>query len=254
MKTEWNSTQYLKFKNQRTQPAMDLVSRLAGMNPKTVIDLGCGPGNSTVLLAEAFPKANIIGIDSSEDMIKKAKSSYPDIQFEKKDVYEILKNYDLIFTNACLQWIPNHEKLIPFLMNHLTEGGTFASQFPMNEAEPLYRIIKEVTSNPKWMFDYEKLDYNGQLTIEEYYNILYACSSEFQIWETKYCHDLESHRALIEWVKGTKIRPFLAQLNDDNKILFETELENNAKCAYPTMQNGHVLFGFNRFFIIAKKS
>lgn len=138
---EWNSGLYRKFENQRTQPARDLAERIKGTNPHTVLDIGCGPGNSTAVLKAVFPCAQITGIDNSENMIQRAKSEYPDIQFELCDVHAILGRYDVLFSNACLQWVPEHRTLIPELMSKLNDGGILAVQMPMNGDEPLYKII-----------------------------------------------------------------------------------------------------------------
>ena len=146
--SDWDSSQYLKFEKQRTQPARDLLVRLKAYKPHTVADIGCGPGNSTSAIAECFPNAELIGIDSSPNMIEKAKTRYPKLKFKLCDALELEGKYDLLFSNACLQWIPNHTILIPALMNKLNEKGVLAVQIPMNDEEPLFQIIQEVRQNP----------------------------------------------------------------------------------------------------------
>lgn len=253
MKTEWNAAQYLRFEDQRNQPVTDLLGRIRQFSPRTAVDLGCGPGNSTIRVRQTFPDAQVVGIDSSGDMIRRAKAEHPDLRFLQQDLHELEGTYDLIFSNACLQWVPDHEHLIPQLVGQLNEGGIFAAQFPMNSQEPLYQIIAEVVAEPKWGFDKVKLDYNGMLTPHAYFDLLSSCCGSFQIWETKYYHDLADHQAMIEWVKGTKIRPYLAYLQPGQREDFENELLERAKEVYPVMKNGKVIFCFNRFFMVGMK-
>lgn len=250
--TDWNAVQYLKFENQRTQPAIDLANRIRACSPATALDIGCGPGNSTNILAQVFPRARITGIDSSPDMIEKASAKYPQLAFRLCDVNALEGRYDLLFSNACLQWVPDHARLLPRLMKeNLNEGGVLAVQVPMNGAEPLFRAIRETASNPKWGFSEKKQGTNGTLTPEEYFDILTACSSAFQIWETTYYHNLPDHRALLEWVKGTRLRPYLAQLNSEQGAAFEAEILEKAKVLYPVTASGEVLLRFRRFFFTA---
>jgi len=250
MKAEWSSTQYLLFENQRNQPAIDLIKRISDFSPDTIVDLGCGPGNSTYLLKKAFPKAGIVGIDNSEDMIRRAHEEHNDLEFIKKDLCDLQGQYDLIFSNACLQWVPEHKTLIPKLLTYLNPGGVFAAQFPMNDAEPLYRIIKDVTEEEHWNFRNMEVDYNGFLSPHEYFDLLSSYCNHFQLWETRYYHNLKSHEALVEWVKGTRIRPYLACLDASDKNAFEHEILQRVKETYPVMRNGEVILCFNRFFMI----
>ena len=251
--SDWNPEKYLMFKKQRTQPAIDLAKRIINKDPKTVVDIGCGPGNSTVILKEVFPKSKILGIDSSENMIKKARSEHPDIDFQVCEAQKLTGKYDLLFSNACLQWIPNHEKLIPDLMEKLTQGGTLAVQIPMNQDETLFKIIKEIASDSKWNFQNTHFEQNDTLDPEAYYDILSKYSSEFEIWETVYYHVLPSHQHMIEWIRATRLRPYLDVLNDDQKAEFESEILKKAKNVYPITVSGEVIFKFRRFFFIAKK-
>lgn len=199
--SDWNSIQYLKFKNERTQPAKDLAMRISN-NPKTVVDIGCGPGNSTKVLRDFFPNADIIGIDNSPNMIKKAKAEYSNIDFRLCDALSLKGRYDLLFSNACLQWLPNHDMIIPFLIDKLNDGGILAVQVPMNNDEPLFHLIQEVAAEPRWSLSDIQLQPNETLTPLEYYNILSNCSSVFDMWEVKYYHTIPDHKALIDWVKA----------------------------------------------------
>lgn len=250
---DWNASQYLKFEKQRTQPARDLLMRLKAYAPRTVVDIGCGPGNSTFAVAQCFPDAQLVGIDSSLNMIEKAKSKYPTLKFELCDALELVGKYDLLFSNACLQWIPNHAALIPALMSKLNEKGILAVQIPMNSEEPLFQIIREVASERKWGLRDVKLQPNETLTPTAYFNILTACASSFEMWESRYYHNLPDHQALVDWVKGTRIRPYLDCLDEAHGVAFENEIMERAKAAYPILDSGEVVLGFRRFFFTAIK-
>lgn len=251
--SDWNSEQYLRFEKQRTQPALDLVQRVRPYDPRTIVDIGSGPGNSTSVLSKVFPDADLLGIDSSPNMIAKAQGLHPDIPFRLCDISALEGNYDLLFSNACLQWIPDHASLLPTLMTRLNIGGMLAVQIPMNGQEPLFRIIKEVASESRWDFSAVCFETNDGLEPDEYFDILAGCSSTFQIWETVYYHNMPSHRSLIEWVKGTRLRPYLDVLGDDDARLFEDEILERARQAYSVMKNGEVVLRFRRFFFIARK-
>ena len=250
---EWNAGQYLLFEDQRSRPAMDLVHRLRGLSPKTALDLGCGPGNSTKILQEAFPAAAVVGVDSSEGMIAQARKSHPDLEFSLGDVGRLEGRYDILFSNACLQWVPDHAHLIPRLIeDHLTDGGVLAVQMPMNGAEPLFQIIDRVAGDPQWGLDLGALPPQGTLAPDGYYDLL-GRASAFQMWETTYYHPLAGHRELVEWVKGSRLRPYLAQLDEGRRAAFENEIEKRAREAYPVRKDGKVVLRFRRFFFTAVK-
>ncbi|MCD7803814.1 MAG: methyltransferase domain-containing protein [Oscillospiraceae bacterium] len=226
-----------------------MAKRIEDRNPRTVLDIGCGPGNSTAVLKAVFPGARILGIDTSQDMIDKAKRAYPDIDFDLGDAREIADEYDLLFSNACLQWIPDHKDFIPYLMSKLNDGGMLAAQIPMNGEEPLFRIIREVVSE----FKLNSISRQWTLEPEEYYEILSGCSSSVQTWETIYYHDLPNHEALLEWVKGTHIRPYLALLSEEDSLKFENEILEKVRKTYRVMGDGKVILRFRRFFFTAEK-
>ena len=251
--SEWNSDLYLKFKSQRTQPATDLVERVKKYNPSDIADLGCGPGNSTAVLRSAFPNARIVGIDSSSAMIGKAKKTCPDTEFKLCDIRNLNEKYDLLFSNACLQWIPDHDTLLPCLMERLNAGGVLAVQIPINGEEPLYRIIRETAEQSEFDFSKAYSEKNDALAPEEYYEILAACSSSFDIWETVYYHDMPSHEDLINWVRSTRLRPYLDCLKEEEKIEFERRILDRVAEHYPVRGNGNVILKFRRLFFTALK-
>lgn len=251
--SDWDSDLYLKFKQQRTQPALDLVKRIENHNFSSIADLGCGPGNSTSVLKSFFPNAQLIGIDNSVNMIEKAKNTYPDIEFRLGDILNLNEKYDLIFSNACLQWIPNHNSLLPHLIEQLNDNGVLAVQIPINRNEPLFRIIKETAEQSDFDFSKAYFESNDVLSPNEYYEILSMCASSFDIWETVYYHEMPSHESLIDWVRSTRLKPYLECLNENDKKIFEAELLKKVKEQYRVMKNGNVILKFRRLFFVAIK-
>ena len=251
--SDWNPEKYLLFKKQRTQPAIDLANRVRDCGAKTIVDIGCGPGNSTAVLKDVFPHANILGIDNSASMISKAKEKYSSLAFSVCSAENLTGAYDLLFSNACLQWIPNHEVLIPQLMWKLTGNGVLAVQMPMNLNEPLFCIIKEVAADSKWNFENVYFEKNDTLSPQEYFDLLSSCSSNFELWETVYYHAMPSHEHLIEWVRGTRLRPYLDALDEKEKAEFEGDILTKVKESYPFTASGEVILKFRRFFFVAHK-
>jgi Trans-aconitate methyltransferase len=252
---DWDSAQYLKFKNERTQPAIDLVNRISLGNPLKIADIGCGPGNSTQVLAARFPNAKIIGIDSSENMVAAARKQYPGLEFRVGDASGDLTglgtDFDLVFSNACIQWIEGHERLLPNLMKLLKTGGVLAVQTPMNYEEPIHKLIQRMAASPKWkpFFPHPRIFYN--LTQEEYFDLLSEISPDFSIWQTTYFHTMDSHRDIFEWYRSTGLKPYLDVLPEDEKPAFEKEILEGIRAGYPQQRNGKIIFRFPRFFFTA---
>jgi len=252
---DWNSDQYLIFKDERTRPSIDLVNRLNIEKPKKIIDIGCGPGNSTQVLAQRFPNAYILGVDNSSNMIKTAKGQYPNLQFKtcdaNKDLAMLDNDFDVVFSNACIQWIPNHNQLLKNMIGLLKKGGILAVQMPMNHKEPIHKIISEVSTNEKWKSEFinPRIFYN--LTKSEYFDLLSEISSEFSIWETIYYHKLKSHNDIMQWYRGTGLRPYLDVLSDEKKKIFEQDIFERIIKEYPLQKNGEIIFRFPRFFFTA---
>lgn len=252
--SEWNSAQYLKFKNQRTQPSVDLAKRIKIDCAKNIVDIGCGPGNSTHILKTVFNNADILGIDSSKNMIESAKSAYPDINFMLLDAGDFVKNdkkYDIVFSNACLQWIPKHEEFIPLLFGKLNKGGVLAVQMPINFNEPLFKIIDETVKNKKWNLT-DVNEPNETLAPDKYFDILSSLTNDFDIWETVYYHNMSSLDDMIEWVKGTRLRPYLNKLNQNLQDELIKEIYSKALPFYKKQTNGEIIFKFRRLFFTAK--
>ena len=252
---DWNSNQYLKFEKERTQPSADLISRLSDINPSRVLDIGCGPGNSTNLLAKRFKNAEILGVDSSDNMLEKAKATYPDFSFKKcilpNDFDKIDGKFDLIFSNACIHWIKEQELLIKSAFDKLEVGGIFAVQIPFIQNAPFYKMLYKFIDE-KWQKLSSIRNFHNLLP-EEYYDLLGGLSQDFSIWETTYYHTVSSSDGVIEWYKGSGLMPYLDKLNDDEKQEFLAELKVLCNQNYPERKNGNVILKMPRMFFIAKK-
>lgn len=248
----WNSKQYLKFKAERTQPAIDLANRITVRSPTDIIDIGCGPGNSTEILKKRYPNAAVVGADNSENMLEAAREKYPDIEFilcdASNDLNSIGRKFDIVFSNACIQWIPDHPKLLREMMSLLKEGGELAVQIPMNYDEPIHKIIGETASSEKWRDKFNAPRHFYTLTPEKYYDILSEISSDFEMWQTAYFHRMKSHSDIMEWYRSTGLRPYLEALSTDDKEKFEKDIFTEVEKAYPKQANGEIIFRFPRLF------
>jgi len=255
---DWNPGQYLKFKNERTQPSIDLVERIPLRHAKKIIDIGCGPGNSTQILHIRWPSADIVGVDSSRSMIDKARADYPDQKWDMRDAADLdtLEKYDIVFSSSTLQWIPNHELLIPRLFDMVNENGVLAVQIVDNNDSPFYKILLRLAKSGAWRqytSDCEQLQYFFRP--EYYYNKLCLLTQNIDLWETIYYHIMQSHKDLMDWQKYTGMRPFLANLPDDTaRKEFEREILNECIANYPIQSDGRVLFLIKRLFFVARKS
>lgn len=253
----WDSKQYLKFQRERTQPSIDLADRLTVQSPERIIDIGCGPGNSTAVLKKRYPDAEVIGADNSENMISAAKEKYPDIEFllcdASKDLENITGKFDIVFSNACIQWVPDHPKLLREMLSLLKEGGELAVQVPMNFDQPIHKLIGETVKSEKWRDKFAEPRIFHTLTPEKYYDILTEISSDFEMWQTVYFHRMKSHYDIIEWYRSTGLRPYLEMLSSAGKEEFERDIFAKVEKAYPKQANGEIIFRFPRLFFKAMK-
>lgn len=254
---DWNSEQYLKFEKERTQPAIDLAGRMGINNPQKIADIGCGPGNSSEILKGAYPNVHVVGVDSSENMLLTAKKRCPDIDFIlcdiSKDISKIGCGFDAVFSNACLQWVPNHKKILPELFSVMKCGGMLAVQVPYNFDEPIHKIISRIAFLPKWKKYFKSPRIFYTLTPDEYYDILSQNSAEVYMWETTYYHILPSWQSILEWYRSTGMKPYIDALPDSLKPVFENAVMEQVKIAYPLQKDGKVLFKFPRLFFTAVK-
>jgi trans-aconitate 2-methyltransferase len=252
---QWNPEQYLKFGSERTQPVRDLIGRIALEYPRRIVDLGCGPGNSTEELGKRWPDSSIQGIDNSAEMIDRARRAYPNGDWRVGDAASWTSDeaVDLIFSNAMLHWLRDHARLCPRLLEQAAPGGALAVQAPAHYDSPLHREILEVSRHPLWAERMERA--RNALTNhppEFYYDLLAPRASRVEVWETTYYHVLAGPEAVLEWFRGTGLRPFLEALSDDGERgHFEAMLGERYEKTYARRANGWVLFPFRRLFFVA---
>jgi len=254
----WNADQYLKFAAERARPARDLLAQIGIETPGRVIDLGCGPGNSTELLAARWPAAEIRGLDSSPVMIATARRDHPEMDWAVGDIVawalEGGEAFDVVYSNAALQWVPDHAGLYPALFRRVAPEGALAVQVPANLNAPAHTAMRDLAESPEWR---RLLPAEGvrQWHVHEagfYYDRLSKDAAEIDLWETEYLHVMESPSAIVEWYKGTGLRPFLDALpSDEDRGRFLGDYLTRIEAAYPVRQDGRVLFPFRRLFLIA---
>lgn len=251
----WDADLYLRFGNERTQPAIDLLARVMLSDPKRIIDLGCGPGNSTALLRQRWPDAAVTGLDSSPEMIAAAQRDYPDGDWQLADLrtWQADAPYDLVFSNATLQWLPDHGTLYPHLFAQVAPGGALAVQIPVFHTTALQKVLLELASESAWR---ERLQPATRALVAEspgfYYDALVEQTSRIDLWETEYDHVLASSDATVEWISGTRLRPYLEALgNDADREAFLRRLRAGVAEIYRPQRDGKVLFPFRRMFLIA---
>jgi trans-aconitate 2-methyltransferase len=252
---DWDPGSYLKFEDYRTRPSVDLVSHIRVADPRDVIDLGCGPGNSTQVLRSRWPRARVVGLDSSAEMITAAREAHPDQEWALGDIamWSSTTPFDVVFSNAALQWVGDHEALLPRLFGQVAPGGALGIQLPAAMYASIRGMIHEVADDPEWSSRMEPA--RAALTIEApcvYYDLLAPLARSVDVWETEYHHVLESPSAIIEWISSTGLRPFLDELDsDDERERFTAILLERVKDGYPYQADGKVLFPFRRIFVVA---
>jgi trans-aconitate 2-methyltransferase len=250
----WDPKHYLMFADERTRPAAELVGRVAVASPQRVIDLGCGPGNSTAIIAARWPDAEIEGLDSSAEMIESARASDLRAKFFVGDLatWQPASPYDVIFSNATIQWLPDHEHLLPRLMAYVAPGGAFAFQVPHNQDAPSHSLMRETAASGPWSAKLRNVREISVLSSDAYYGILAAPGRKLDIWETEYLHVLEGEDPVYRWVGATGLRPFVQALADDEPDLFTAAYRARLRVVYPRRSDGMTLFPFRRLFVVVK--
>jgi trans-aconitate 2-methyltransferase len=251
----WDADQYLRFGEERTRAATDLLARVAIDSPCRVADLGCGPGNSTALLYRRWPGADIVGVDSSPEMIDAARAAYPDWQWQVGDIaaWTPPAPCDVVFSNAALQWVPDHARVFPRLLSHVAGGGALAVQVPAHVASPVHQAMLGISQAPAWRDRMHAAVRAVRVeTPSTYYDMLQPLAAHIDLWITEYQHVLDSPAAMVEWMRGTGLRPFLQALADDKeRATFEVLLLPEVAKSYPPQADGRVLFPFRRLFVVA---
>jgi trans-aconitate 2-methyltransferase len=258
---DWDAAQYQKFEDERTRPALDLLAHVPIDDPGTVIDLGCGPGNSTELLLYRYPNAEVTGLDLSPDMIAKARKRLPEVRFDLGDIatWAPAMTPDLIFSNATLQWLADHETLFPRLAGFLPQGGVLAVQMPDNLDEPCHVLMRDVARSGPWAAELGPAvtDRSGARAVIGSFGCLFRLlrpiCRKVDLWRTVYVPQLHGIPGIIEWLKGTGLRPFLDPLSEDERRSFLDRYHTALAEAYPVESDGTVLLPYPRIFIVAQR-
>jgi trans-aconitate 2-methyltransferase len=255
-KMSWNPQQYLKFSQPRLRPAMDLLARIPSAEPALVYDLGCGAGNVTAVLAERWPDARIIGVDSSATMLAQAARSLPRMQWVHQPLagWQAERAADVIYSNAALHWLPDHRQLFPALVAMLAPGGVLAVQMPRNFSAPSHTLIEATARAGPWCSKLEPLLAPAPVAAPQfYYALLAPLAASLDIWESEYLQLLSGEDPVKEWTKGTWLMQFLERLDATERVQFEADYALRLRAAYPRLADGTTLFPFRRLFIVLQK-
>lgn len=256
LRMPWRATTYLAHGGERTRAAVDLLARVPCASPQSVVDLGCGPGNSTEVLRARWPSASILGLDTSEDMLAKARSSGIAASFVRADVatWGPEAPVDVIFANAVLHWLPEHAQLFPRLMRFVAPGGALAVQMPNNFAAPTHQIMRELAASPPFADVLSAaLPKVSVLEAAAYYRLL-APFGQVDLWETTYFHELTGQDPVLSWVRGTTLVPVRDALSASAYSAFEKEYAARLRAAYPQEKSGTTLLPFRRIFVVVQKT
>jgi trans-aconitate 2-methyltransferase len=253
---DWSPTDYLKFEDERTRAARDLLAQVRPRHVRRVVDVGCGPGNSTELLAVRYPQAQILGIDSSPAMLAQAHQRLPHVRFEQADATVWLPDgdVDLVFANATYQWIPRHLEQLSRVLSVLQPGGTLAVQMPDNLEEPTHRLMTEVAMGQLWSARLTGAVREPLPPARTYYEALKTQASRLELWRTIYHHPLRDAAAIVEFVSATGLRPFLDPLSEQERAKFLTAYTAKIAQAYPPLADGNVLLSYPRLFLVAERA
>ncbi|MDI2033843.1 trans-aconitate 2-methyltransferase [Paenarthrobacter nitroguajacolicus] len=257
---KWDPSKYAQFGNHRDRPFVDLVSRIQAAEPKHVVDLGCGPGNLTATLAERWPTARVVGIDSSGEMLAKAAplaGQFDGLEFMQGDIADWSPDADtdVVVTNAALQWVPGHQGMLRKWLTALKPGAWFAMQVPGNFTSPSHSLMRELAGSPRWRNQLDGvLRHDGAVGgPADYLEIMLDAGCSADAWETTYQQVLQGEDPVLEWVRGTGLRPVLAALSESDAAAFEQEYAAMLREAYPASSHGTV-YPFRRIFAVARKN
>ena len=250
----WDPVAYLRFDDERGRPASDLLARVPLDAPRSVVDLGCGTGNSTARLRARWPGARITGVDRSAEMLARARADGPDADWLQADIADWLPPapVDLVFSNAALHWVERHEHLLPRLVGCLAPGGALAVQVPANTGAPTHRELFALARTARWSARLAGLVRERPvLEPEAVHDLLAPLVSRLDLWTTTYLHVLSGPDPVLAWTRGTTLRPFLGRLAPPEAVAFEADYSERLAAAYPPRADGRVLLPFRRHFLVA---
>jgi trans-aconitate 2-methyltransferase len=252
---DWDPEQYGKYAGERGRPFIDLINRVHCLAPRRVVDLGCGSGNLTALLAQRWPGAIVEGIDSSPEMIDAADSTTP-VRFHVGDIatWQPPSDADVVVSNAALQWVPGHRALVREWARALPRGGWLAFQVPGNFDSPSHALMRSLAAAPRWAPQLGDVlrHHDAVATPAEYATLLLDAGLVADVWETTYVHVLTGPDPVLEWVRGTGLRPVLAALSPADAAEFTADYAASLRVAYPATSHG-TLFGFRRIFAVGHR-
>ena len=260
MSHTWDPDRYLAYADERGRPFVDLLARVHAETPKVVVDLGCGPGNLTALLADRWPRASVTGIDSSPQMIAAAREvlgvtwEVADLRdWARPDPLALRAPVDVLVSNATLQWLPDHLALLPDLVDRVVPGGWFAFQVPGNFDEPSHTIRADIAERAPYAEHVRDVAVPASHEPADYARLLLDLGCEVDAWETTYLHVLTGDDPVFDWVSGTGARPTIQALPDGLRGDFEDEFRELLREAYPADADGRVVMPFRRIFVVAHK-
>ena len=253
----WDPNLYLQFSTQRARPATDLIAQITLENPQSIVDLGCGTGNSTEQLDRRWPQAQLTGVDNSQEMLAQARTSHPGWKWVDSSVeaWAADSALDLVFSNACLHWVADHGKLFPRLLSYVAPGGALAVQMPNSQHLPAHALMKEVANDRNAPWAGILADASETYHVQPpayYYDALRTMASRVNIWQTEYLQIMDGPQAILDWVRSTAMRRYTLPLpNDAMRRAFEQRCLERFREAYPANDQGKSLFPYRRMFIIA---
>ncbi len=254
MTGKWDPGQYLEFADHRLRPAVELLARVPSDAVETVIDLGCGTGSARPFMMSRWPTVDYLGVDNSPDMLLRARADHPDASWLEADLntWRPSSPVDLLYSNATLHWLPDHESLLAALMACLNPGGVLAAQMPANFDQPTHTIINDVARELDWTVDLEPNLFSDPVGRPgDYHQVLSPIAQTLDIWTTTYIQELSGPNAVTAWVSGSALRPILSVLPEPEARRFIAEYSERINRRYPRTTNGITLLPFTRLFMIA---
>lgn len=251
----WNVDLYEQFSGERLGPSMDLVAKL-DFDPFAILDVGCGSGMSTWCLRQKFPYAKIKGVDKSEEMLEKARQLPISVDFFQKDCSRDLQTmgmFDLIFSNAFLQWLEDQEAFVRDIRSNMNPGAVFALQIPLFGQTTISQIVLD-TVEKYYKEQCKDVFLFHDYTVQEYYDMFSRYFQDVELWKTTYIHKFDSKDRIVDFIQGTALIPYKQKLTPEEYEAFINELKEETQKAYPSSENGKVLFPFERLFVIAKNA
>ncbi len=253
----WDPALYERYKRYRDRPALDLMLQMPrGGDLKEIWDLGCGTGEHAALLARRYPDAKVHGLDSSPDMIARCRTRPDAVDWVLGDLNSFDTPADLIFTNAALQWAPDHGTLFPRLISLLRPSGVFACQMPLAYESVHHGVLRRTAAEGPWAETLKGADAIREMpTAAAYYDWLAPLADSIDIWSTKYLHVLEGEDAVVDWMSGTALRPYFDVLGETPlKAAFLDAFRAEIAKVFPMRADGTILFPFERLFIVAQRA